>query len=78
LTRVVKLSASEQTGQEFIWLYRGEHEGPFVPAPSEIEALEFFPPEVIAEWIDKRSGDFAPGFIACWRAEGFRLTNQAP
>jgi len=73
---VAKLAAGEQTGQEFIWLYRGEEEGPFAPARSEIDALEFFPLRVIAEWIDKRPGDFAPGFIACWRASGPRLTNS--
>jgi 16S rRNA (adenine1518-N6/adenine1519-N6)-dimethyltransferase len=70
LTRMIKLSASEETGQEFIWLYRGEHEGPFAPAPSEIDAVEFFPPALVEEWIKQRAGDFAPGFIACWRAAG--------
>jgi 16S rRNA (adenine1518-N6/adenine1519-N6)-dimethyltransferase len=68
LTRVVKIPASERTGQEFIWLYRGEHEGPFVPAPSEIDLVQFFAPASIAHWIDARPGDFAPGFIECWRA----------
>jgi len=76
LTSIAKLSASEETGQEFICLYRGEHEGPFVPAPSEIEAVEFFPLNLIAEWIERRSGDFAPGFVACWRAWGLCLTNR--
>ncbi len=28
LTRVAHLNASERTGYEFIWLYRGEHTGP--------------------------------------------------
>jgi len=75
LTRVAKLPASEETGQEFVWLYRGEYSGPFTPAPSEIEALEFFPLDLIAEWIGHRAGDFAPGFLACWRAAALRLTN---
>lgn len=75
LTRVGKLAASEETGQEFIWLYRGQAEGPFTPPASEIEALEFFPLDLIATWIAKRPGDFAPGFIACWRVAGLRLTN---
>ena len=42
LKRITKLPASEQTGQEFIWLYRGRHDGPFRLAPSEIEHGEFF------------------------------------
>jgi 16S rRNA (adenine1518-N6/adenine1519-N6)-dimethyltransferase len=67
LTRVVKLTASEQTGQEFIWLYRGEHEGPFTPARAEIDAVQFFPLDVVERWLGERPEDFAPGFVACWR-----------
>ena len=67
LSRIAKLPASEQTGQEFIWLYRGEHDGPFAPAPGEIEAIQFLTRPEIARWVDERPGDFAPGFIACWR-----------
>lgn len=70
LTRLAKIPASERTGEEFIWLYRGDHEGPLHPPPSEVEAVEFFPLKWIAEWIEKRPGDFAPGFIECWRASG--------
>jgi 16S rRNA (adenine1518-N6/adenine1519-N6)-dimethyltransferase len=76
LTRVARLAACEATGQEFIWLYRGDEEMPFAPAASEIDALEFFPLRLIAEWIEKRPSDFAPGFIACWRASGLCLTNS--
>ena len=80
LLRVAKLAASEETGQEFIWLYRGEHEGPFFPAAAEIDGVQFFPPDVIAQWIERRPGDFAPGFLACWRAslasEAASLTNH--
>jgi len=68
LKRVAKLGASVQTGQEFIWLYRGEHEGPFVPARAEIDSVQFFPLDAVAPWIESRPGDFAPGFIECWRA----------
>jgi 16S rRNA (adenine1518-N6/adenine1519-N6)-dimethyltransferase len=68
LARVVKLTASAETGQEFIWLYRGEHDGPFFPARAEIDGVQFFPPATIAQWIEERPEDFAPGFIACWRA----------
>jgi 16S rRNA (adenine1518-N6/adenine1519-N6)-dimethyltransferase len=66
LTRVLKLPASESTGREFIWLYRGEHEGPFQLAKTEIEHGEFFPLEVISRWVKARPADFAPGFLECW------------
>jgi 16S rRNA (adenine1518-N6/adenine1519-N6)-dimethyltransferase len=68
LARVVKLPASERTGQEFIWLYRGEHEGPFHLARTEIEHGEFFPTDVVSRWVKARPGDFAPGFLECWKA----------
>jgi 16S rRNA (adenine1518-N6/adenine1519-N6)-dimethyltransferase len=68
LTQVVKLQASEQTGQEFIWLYRGQHNGPFRLARSEIEYGDFFPAKIVSEWVRARPDDFAPGFLECWKA----------
>ena len=66
LTRVVKLPCSERTGWEFIWLYRGEHDGPFTLAKAEIEHGEFFPTDIVARWVKARPADFAPGFLDCW------------
>lgn len=74
--RVTKIPASEKTGQEFIWLYRGEHGGTLKPAQAEIECVQFFPLDVVAEWVDARPNDFAPGFIECWRA--YRFSEAAP
>jgi 16S rRNA (adenine1518-N6/adenine1519-N6)-dimethyltransferase len=68
LTRVAKLPCSERTGWEFIWLYRGEHEGPFQLAKAEIEHGEFFPTDIVSRWIKARPDDFAPGFLECWKA----------
>ncbi len=68
LTEVAQLAASAETGQEFIRLYAGEHDGPFSPAAAEIDGIQFFSVETVARWIAQRPGDFAPGFIACWRA----------
>jgi 16S rRNA (adenine1518-N6/adenine1519-N6)-dimethyltransferase len=75
LTRLLKLPASDRTGQEFIWLYRGEHEGPFRLADSEIEYGEFFPVEVVSGWVKARPDDFAPGFLECWKE--YRLQGTA-
>jgi 16S rRNA (adenine1518-N6/adenine1519-N6)-dimethyltransferase len=68
LNRVVKLPCSEQTGWEFIWLYRGEHDGPFQLAKTEIEHGEFFAIEIVSRWVKARPADFAPGFLDCWAA----------
>jgi 16S rRNA (adenine1518-N6/adenine1519-N6)-dimethyltransferase len=68
LTRVVKLPCQENTGWEFIWLYHGEHDGPFHLAKTEIEYGEFFPIDVVSRWVKARPDDFAPGFLECWKA----------
>ena len=68
LAKILKLTASVRSGQEFIWLYRGELRGLLVPNRSEIETGAFFSPTVIDGWIAARSEDFAPGFIECWKA----------
>ena len=67
LEKVAKLSASERTGYEFIWLYRGMHDGGFKLNRSEIEAGRFFPPAIVDGWIKARPRDFAPGFVECWK-----------
>ena len=67
LRPVLKLPASDRTGQEFIRLYRGQHDGPFQLARAEIEHGEFFPVDVVAGWVRARPEDFAPGFLECWR-----------
>jgi 16S rRNA (adenine1518-N6/adenine1519-N6)-dimethyltransferase len=74
LRRVVKLPSSEATGHEFIWLYEGQHEGPFQLARNEIELGEFFPPALVTDWLLARPEDFAPGFVECWKAYRARAT----
>ena len=68
LERLAKLPASDRTGQEFIWVYRGQWDEPIRFDRAEIEAGGFFPPETVTAWIEARPGDFAPGFVECWKA----------
>lgn len=70
LEKIVKLPASEKTGEEFIWLYRGRYNGEFALDRGEIETGGFFPSTVITDWIAARPNDFAPGFVECWKALG--------
>lgn len=65
LQRVGKLPCTEQTGWEFIEVYRGQHEGPFTLAPLEVETGAFFPLEQIRAWIRRSPGDFSPVFLQC-------------
>jgi 16S rRNA (adenine1518-N6/adenine1519-N6)-dimethyltransferase len=68
LEKVLKLPASERTGQEFIWLYRGQHTGALQFNRSEIEHGDFFPVALVSDWLAGRPEDFAPGFVECWKA----------
>ena len=64
---IATLAACENTGWEFVRLFRAEHEGPFNLPPAEIESGAFFSVEQITRWITARPQDFAPGFLECWR-----------
>jgi 16S rRNA (adenine1518-N6/adenine1519-N6)-dimethyltransferase len=70
LKKVLKLSASPQTGQEFIWLYRGQLRGSgnIRSNRSEIESGAFFAQTIMDGWLAARPKNFAPGFLECWRA----------
>jgi 16S rRNA (adenine1518-N6/adenine1519-N6)-dimethyltransferase len=67
LDPVIKLPASDQTDQEFIWVYSGRHNGPFRLNLAEIEYGAFFPADVVSGWIGARQNDFAPAFAECWK-----------
>jgi isopentenyl-diphosphate delta-isomerase type 1 len=64
--RLFKIAACAATGQEFVWVYRLESEGPFVLHPEEIESGQWFTPARVNEWTDRRPGDFASGFVLIW------------
>jgi 16S rRNA (adenine1518-N6/adenine1519-N6)-dimethyltransferase len=68
LEKISKLPASQNTDQEFIWLYRGVTSGDLVPDKFEIEQSAFFPPPIVDDWTSARPQDFAPGFLECWKA----------
>jgi 16S rRNA (adenine1518-N6/adenine1519-N6)-dimethyltransferase len=65
LVRIGRLAPSEITGWEFIEVYRTRHEGPFSPAPMEVETGAFFPLRQIMEWTESHPGDFSPVFLEC-------------
>ena len=65
--RLFKLSASSETDQEHVWIYRTEAEGPFELHPDEIERGDWFDAEQVTRWIEERPEDFASAFIAIWK-----------
>ena len=64
--RLFKIEACPETGQEFVWIYRCEAEGPFSLHPEEIETGAWFNPEMIDRWMLERPRDFASGLVRIW------------
>lgn len=67
IAEIGAIEACENTGWEFVRLYRAQHDGPFLLPPAEIESGAFFTIGQIERWTAVRPGDFAPGFLECWR-----------
>ena len=65
--RLFKTGACSDTGQEFVWLYQCQSQGPFTLHPEEIERGDWFAPEEVARWLGERPQDFAPAFVRLWK-----------
>jgi isopentenyldiphosphate isomerase len=61
-----KIGAREETGQEFVWVYRVESEGPFTLQADEIERGDWFAPADIDRWAAERPQELAPAFLFIW------------
>lgn len=64
--RLLKIEAREETGQEFVWVYRVEAEGPFILQADEIESGDWFSVEEIDRWLAERPAELAPAFLFIW------------
>ncbi len=65
--RLFKIEACEKTGQEFVWVYRLDAEGPFTLHPEEIETGGWFTPENITRWMAEKPEEFAHALLLIWR-----------
>lgn len=65
--RIFKLAACADTGQEFVWIYRLDHDGPLQPNPAEVERGEWLPPHEITAWVERAPQEFARAFRRIWR-----------
>jgi isopentenyl-diphosphate delta-isomerase type 1 len=65
--RVFKLSASAETDQEHVWVYRCEAEGPFTLHPDEIERGDWFAPKEVTRWMTEQPEEFASALLAIWK-----------
>ena len=64
--RLFNIKAREETGQEFVWVYRVEAEGPFTLQADEIAGGAWFSPAEIDRWLIERPQEIAPAFLFLW------------
>ncbi|MDE3084480.1 MAG: NUDIX domain-containing protein [Verrucomicrobiota bacterium] len=65
--RWFRVEACADTGEEFVWAYRLQAEGPFQPNPDEIERAAWFVPTEVTAWMKAKPGEFAPAFRLIWK-----------
>lgn len=65
--RLFHVPACPETGHEFVWVYQCASDGPFQLQPEEIDRGDWFHPDVVSSWVDRRPDDFASGFILIWK-----------
>ncbi|MGV3773173.1 MAG: NUDIX hydrolase [Verrucomicrobiales bacterium] len=64
--RILHITPCGETGQEFVWVYKGFAEGPFVLEEEEIETGGWFSTRAVDEWIKSNPAEFAPALILIW------------
>ena len=66
LRRLFKEWPCVQTGQEFVWVYQCESEGPFTLDPEEVSEGQWIDLDQLDAWIAERPRDFAWSFTYLW------------
>lgn len=64
--RWLRIEACDETANEFVWVYRLEHEGPFRLDPAEIEEGAWYAPDDLTLRIAADPARFAPAFRLIW------------
>jgi 8-oxo-dGTP pyrophosphatase MutT (NUDIX family) len=72
----LRLPACPETGQEFVWVYRLEAEGPFSLHPEEIERGAWFTPAEITRLVHQHPAEYASAFRLIWQK--LRERGEAP
>jgi len=65
--RWLRVAACAETGQEFVWVYRAEAEGPFTLNAAEIEDGTWWALAAVARAVREHPESFAPAFRLIWR-----------
>jgi isopentenyl-diphosphate delta-isomerase type 1 len=69
--RILRIEACDDTGQEFVWVYQMNSEGPFVLHPDEIERGDWFSPAQVTRWMQEKPQDFARALLLIWKLSKF-------
>jgi isopentenyldiphosphate isomerase len=72
--RWFRINACVETGWEFVWVYRLQHEGPFTLHPHEIECGEWVAPEDVTRTIATQPEKYCPSFKLLWPMAVERLS----
>jgi isopentenyldiphosphate isomerase len=64
--RWFRIEACAETAQEFCWIYRLRHDGPFVLHPDEIEAGEWIAPVALTNAIAARPENYCSALKLIW------------
>jgi len=73
-TRWFRVEACEETGEEFVWVYRVESEGPFTLCLKEIERGEWLARDELDRRIAANPENYCTSFRLIWK----RLTSGGP
>jgi isopentenyl-diphosphate delta-isomerase type 1 len=71
--RWFRIAACEETGWEFVWVYRLRHDGPFTLHPEEIERGEWIATDELARRMRANPTDYCPSFRLLWPMAAERL-----
>ncbi|MFU8893801.1 MAG: 16S rRNA (adenine(1518)-N(6)/adenine(1519)-N(6))-dimethyltransferase RsmA [Luteolibacter sp.] len=67
LREIARIAPCQNTGWEHVRLFTADHHGALRYPCAEIQAAQWFPVDEIDAWTKSRPGDFATGFLECWR-----------
>ena len=68
LEALFKLPPSRGTGNEFVWIYRCVHDGPFALNRDEIDGGEWRSPGGLARAMDASPDAYSPSLRTVWKA----------
>ena len=66
LEPLLKIDACEETGQEFVWVYQTQSEGPFTLNADEIDAGRWLSPDDVTKALAEAPENFSPSFRLIW------------